>query len=106
LPGYDNPFLANHYMNASANWHTRTNTIGATYSFNYDLRNDSFLQQRLLTYYNAQCCGFAVEYQVYNFSAFSGFGVPQDRRLNVSFTLAGIGTFSNFLGAFGGQTGR
>ena len=106
LPGYDNPTLANHYLNASANWHTTNNTIGATYSFNYDLRNDSFLQQRILTYYNAQCCGVGVEYQVYNFSAFSGFAVPHDRRLNVSFTLAGIGTFSNFLGAFGGQTGR
>jgi hypothetical protein len=29
------------------------------------------------------------------------FAVPQDRRFSVSFTLAGIGTFSNFLGAFG-----
>ena len=106
MPGYDNPTLANHYLNASANWHTTNNTMGVTYTFNYDLRNDSFLQQRILTYYNAQCCGVGVEYQVYNFSAFSGIAVPQDRRLNVSFTLAGIGTFSNFLGAFGGQTGR
>ena len=32
--------------------------------------------------------------------------VPQDKRFNLSFTLAGIGTFSNFLGAFGGATGR
>ena len=26
LPGYDNPTLANHYLNASANWHTTNNT--------------------------------------------------------------------------------
>jgi len=106
LPGYDNETLANHYLNASANWRATNNTIGATYSFNYDLRNDTFLQQRVLAYYNAQCCGFGVEYQVYNFAASTGVAVPQDRRFNLSFTLAGIGTFSNFLGAFGGQTGR
>jgi hypothetical protein len=36
----------------------------------------------------------------------SNLRVPQDRRFNLSFTLAGIGTFSNFLGAFGGKTDR
>ncbi len=106
LPGFDNPNFADHYMNGSANWHTRTNTLGVTYSFNYDLRRDAFLQQRYLAYYNAQCCGFGVEYQAYNYSSFTGVTVPQDRRFNVSFTLAGIGTFSNFLGAFGGQSTR
>jgi hypothetical protein len=33
-------------------------------------------------------------------------GIAQDRRFNISFTLAGIGTFSNLFGAFGGQQGR
>ncbi len=69
LPGFDNEALANHYLNASANWHKATNTLGVTYTFNYDLRNDAFLQQRYLAYYNAQCCGINVEYQTYNFSA-------------------------------------
>ena len=64
---------------------------------------DQFLQQRYFAYYNAQCCGVLVEYQTYNIV---GLADPQDRRFNVSFTLAGIGTFSNFLGAFGGQTNR
>jgi len=106
LPGFDNPEFADHYLNASANWRTAANTVGATYSFNYDLKRDTFLQQRILGYYNAQCCGFGVEYQVYNFSNYASVAIPQDRRFNISFTLAGIGTFSNFLGAFGGQTGR
>ena len=106
LPGFDNPEFADHYLNASANWRTTTNTVGATYSFNYDLKRDTYLQQRILAYYNAQCCGFGVEYQVYNFSSYRSVAIPQDRRFNISFTLAGIGTFSNFLGAFGGQTGR
>jgi hypothetical protein len=32
--------------------------------------------------------------------------VTQDHRFNISFTLAGIGSFSNLLGAFGGQQVR
>ena len=44
-----------------------------------------------------------MEFQSYNFAG-SGLGVPKDRRFNISFTLAGIGSFSNFLGAFGGGT--
>jgi lipopolysaccharide assembly outer membrane protein LptD (OstA) len=109
LPGFDNEQFADHYLNASANWHKATNTLGFTYTFNYDLRNDTFLQQRYLAYYNAQCCGFGVEYQTYNFSASTYrpyTAVTQDKRFNISFTLAGIGTFSNLLGAFGGQNTR
>jgi lipopolysaccharide assembly outer membrane protein LptD (OstA) len=107
LPGFDNPDLADHYLNASFNVRQPGNRLGGSYSFNYDLRRDSFLQQRFLAYYNAQCCGIGVEYQTFNFrQAFIGLPVPQDRRFNISFTLAGIGTFSNFLGAFGGQQGR
>ena len=50
--------------------------------------------------------GINIEYQTYNLGGASSFVVPQDHRFNLSFTLAGIGTFSNFFGAFGGQTGR
>ena len=102
LPGYDNPDFADHYLNASANLRTAEQHASAcTYSFNYDLSRDQFLQQRYLAYYNAQCCGFAVEYQTYNFASYPRCAIPKDRRFNISFTLAGIGTFSNFLGAFG-----
>ncbi len=92
-----------HYLNASVTLRQAQNRFGGTYSFNYDLLQDNFLQQRYFAYYNAQCCGFLVEYQTFNFV---GARVPQDRRFNVSFTLAGIGTFSNFLGAFGGGLGN
>ena len=34
----------------------------------------------------------------------SQFLLPKDRRFNMSFTLAGVGSFSNFFGAFGGGT--
>jgi LPS-assembly protein len=104
LPGFDDEERADHYLNASASVRSVRNRLGGTYSFNYDLRRDSFLQQRYLAYYNAQCCGFAVEYQTFNFDGgFAGVPIPQDRRFNISFTLAGIGSFSNVLGAFGGQ---
>ena len=58
-------------------------------------------------HYNAQCCGIAAEYQKFNLQGtFAPLGVPKDHRFNLSFTLAGIGTFSNLFGAFGGQQGR
>ena len=57
----------------------------------------------ITSFYNAQCCGIAFEYQVYNYQS-SGIGllVPQDRRFFMSFTLAGLGNFSPFNGALGG----
>jgi LPS-assembly protein len=95
---------SSHYLQGSVTLRSTANKVGGTYSFHYDLFRDDFLQQRYFAYYNAQCCGVLVEYQTYNFV---GLTIPQDRRFNVSFTLAGIGTFSNFLGAFGGgQTNR
>jgi LPS-assembly protein len=107
LQGFNDPNLANHYLNASASVRGARNRVGAQYAFNYDLRQDTFLQQRFMAYYNAQCCGISVEYQNFNFNnGFAGVQVPEDRRFNISFTLAGIGSFSNALGAFGGQQGR
>jgi LPS-assembly protein len=103
LPGFDNPALANDDLTASATLRNPGNHLGATYSFSYDFRNGRFRQQRYLAFYNAQCCGIAIEYQTYNLGGVSSFIIPQDTRFNLSFTLAGIGSFSNFFGAFGGQ---
>lgn len=107
LPGFDDPNRADQYVNAVVNLRGRGNRMGGTYAFNYDLLRDRFLQQRWIAYYNAQCCGIGFEYQTFNFQgAFVTPGLAQDRRFNISFTLAGIGTFSNLFGAFGGQQGR
>jgi hypothetical protein len=38
-----------------------------------------------------------------NLQGFGGFTGEPIRRFNISFSLAGIGTFSNFLGALAGQ---
>jgi LPS-assembly protein len=103
LPDYSDPASATHYLNASASLRSATNRLGGSYSFNYDFRRDFFLQQRIQGYYNAQCCGVVLEWQTMNFQGIPGVTVPQDRRFNISFSLAGIGTFSNFLGALSGQ---
>jgi LPS-assembly protein len=106
LPTGPAPVTSTHYLTASATWRTAQNNLGATYSFNYDVLRQELLQQRYFVYYNAQCCGVLAEYQTFNLVGVRSIATPQDKRFNVSFTLAGIGTFSNFLGAFGGQSGR
>jgi hypothetical protein len=106
LPDYANPASATHYLNAAATMRSASNRLGGTYAFNYDLQGDFFLQQRILGYYNAQCCGVVLEWQTFNLQGIPGITVPQDRRFNISFSLAGIGTFSNFLGALSGQPQR
>jgi LPS-assembly protein len=100
----DRPLVDN-YINLGTTVKTLAGRVGGSYGFDYDLGRDTLLQQRLMLYYNAQCCGVAVEYQKYNFPRLDPrFPVAADRRINISFTLAGIGTFSNLLGAFGGNT--
>jgi hypothetical protein len=53
-------------------------------------------------FYNAQCCGIAMEYQTYNYGANSSSPIPADHRFFMSFTLAGLGNFSPFNGALSG----
>jgi LPS-assembly protein len=107
LPGFDDPNLADQYINAVVNTRSARNKFGAAYNFNYDVSNDRFLNQRWMAYYNSQCCGVGVEYQTFNLEgSFVQTSLTKDRRFNISFTLAGIGTFSNLFGAFGGQQGR
>jgi LPS-assembly protein len=107
LAGFNNPNSATHYINSATSIRKPGNALGGTYTFNYDIQRHTFLQQRWIMYYNSQCCGIAVEYQTVNYGTNVAFiGVPQDNRFNLSFTLAGIGTFSNLFGAFGGQTTR
>jgi hypothetical protein len=91
------------YLQGATNLRVLDNRIGGNFSFNYDIARSTLVQHRWIGYYNAQCCGISFEFQSYNFAG-SGLGVPKDRRFNISFTLAGIGSFSNFLGAFGGGT--
>ncbi len=90
-------------LNANTTLKMAGGRVGGTFGMDWDIGRSTIVQQRYIGFYAAQCCGFTIEYQVYNYP--SGFIVPQNRRFNFSFTLAGIGTFSNFFGAFGGNTG-
>ena len=95
--------IKDNYVNGSATLRTSSNSAGGTYSFNYDVARSEMLQNRIVGYYNAQCCGFAVEVQTYNFPTGNPrFPVSKDVRFNFSVTLAGLGTFSNLFGALGG----
>ncbi|HEX5071432.1 MAG TPA: putative LPS assembly protein LptD [Vicinamibacterales bacterium] len=85
-----------HALNASAGLNLKD--WGGHYDFYFDVVNQRLLQQRVTGYYHSQCCGIAVDYQT--FSTVSST-VPVDHRLAITFTLAGIGSFSPPLGAFG-----
>ena len=107
LSGFDNRDYLDHTLNSFTNVRARGNKWGGIYQFNWDVQLGRLVQQRMLYYYNAQCCGFSVEYQTYNLGNLGFFRTraAQDKRLNISVTLAGLGTFANLLGAFGPGTG-
>jgi hypothetical protein len=98
LPGFDNASSLYHSLNTSANVRSRDNHLGVNWSWSYDFQQKQQLQQRLVAHYASQCCGIAVEYQTFHLGLST---VQQDHRFNLSFSLAGIGTFSNLLGSFG-----
>ena len=103
LPGFDNPARLDNYINSSTSFRTPGNTFGGLYDFNYDIRRGRFLAQMIRLYYNAQCCGLRVDYQVFNFEGLGSRAlIQQDKRFTLSFTLAGLGTFTNNFGGAGG----
>jgi hypothetical protein len=101
-PDYPEEF-ADNYLNASTTIRTSDNRVGGSYVFNFDVKDASFLQQRIVAYYNSQCCGISFDWQTITTPLLS---IPSDRRLGISFTLAGIGSFANPLGSFGGSSAR
>lgn len=80
--------------------------VRGMYGLTWDIGRSGVLNQSVGFSYLAQCCGIQAEFQKFKFpQSVAGFPIPSDRRFNVSFILAGLGTFSNFLGAFGGLMG-
>lgn len=104
LEGFNNRDALSNWVNAQANLQTRDRRYGAVYSFNYDVKKNAMLQQRMSLFYNAQCCGIAAEYQRYNYAGLPSYIVPADHRFFLSFTLAGLGNFSPFSGGLSGAT--
>ena len=91
----------NNFLSSRTNVNLGRSHLGGAYHFDFNLSEKTLVQQRIGFFYNAQCCGVGVEYQAFNYPNISRFIVQQDRRFNISFTLAGVGSFSNILGAFG-----
>jgi lipopolysaccharide assembly outer membrane protein LptD (OstA) len=105
-----NPALRppNNFLSSQTIVNAAHGKVGGNYGFDVNLSDMALVQQRIGFFYNAQCCGIGIEYQSFNYPNVSRFIISQDRRFNISFTLAGVGTFSNILGAFGigqGTTG-
>ncbi len=98
LQGYDDPRYANHYLSFSSRLKKPGGGASLVYSTAVDILNSRFAQHRFGAFYNAQCCGVAVDYVVVDLSH---YGLRNDKRFSLSFSLAGIGTFVNPLGVFG-----
>jgi len=92
------------FLNATANAHTRDNQYGTIYTVNYDVTHGGAQNQSITGFYNAQCCGIAAQYQVFNYGLglSQQIGLSSDHRFFLSFTLAGLGNFSPFNGALSG----
>ena len=91
------------FMNGSGVYRATNGRFGGGYSFSYDFFRDRMVQQHISAYYNAQCCSIIVEYQTFNLEGLvTSYAMPRDKRFNIGFTLAGIGTFSNFFGMLSG----
>ena len=96
----------NSYFSGSTSLHSPNGHFTGTYALSWDITHSTIVTQNVLATYMAQCCGLQIEFQKFNYLVVVGVPIPSDRRFNVSFVLAGLGTFSNFFGAFGGNTLR
>jgi len=103
-PTDDHLTMFTHFVSTDGSFKTRDGRLGGAYVFDIDVKKRSVLNQRYRLSYNAQCCGFGVEYQITNIEHLNQS--EQFRRtFNFTFTLAGIGSFSNPMGAFGNNNG-
>ena len=91
--------MATHSVGTFGSLRTKDERYGGTFSFDVDVKNRVLLDQRYSFFYNAQCCGFGVEYQITNIEHLNQADKFR-RTFNFTFTLAGIGSFSNPMGSF------
>jgi LPS-assembly protein len=103
LDGFSDPRRADHFLTLAGTLKRPDRSGSVTYATTLDLLNDRVLQQRLGFFYNAQCCGVAVDYVVVNMSH---YGLRNIKRFSLSFSLAGIGSFVNPFGVFGNNDQR
>ncbi len=91
------------FLSGSSAWRFKEGRMTAFYAMNWDIDAKYIYSQSMGGAYLAQCCGVQADFQVVNFLPTVGSPLPSDRRVNFSFVLAGLGTFTNFFGLLGGQ---
>ena len=101
-----NTIRPSQYFNSDLNLRFQDNRYGIIHQVNWDVKTQSLLQNRIASYYNAQCCGFSAEYQFIDLTRIANVAAPQDSRFHFSVTLGGIGNVSNIFGALGGTNER
>jgi len=97
------PGSLSHTFNVSNQARFLDGRATGSYALSWDLARSFIVSQSVTGKYLGQCCGLTVEFQQFNYPDAIGFPLAADRRLNFGVVLAGLGTFSNFFGAFGGQ---
>jgi lipopolysaccharide assembly outer membrane protein LptD (OstA) len=93
------------FLTGSTGLRLREGRVTSQYAISWDVARAYIVNQSVAGSYMAQCCGVQVEFQNFNYQPNSGlttFGLPADRRFNVTLVLSGLGPISNFFGAFGG----
>ena len=91
------------YVNLSTTLRWLEGRATGTYALSWDIARSYIQSQSVMGSYLAQCCGLQVEFQKYNYAEATSSPIGSDMRFNFGFILAGLGTFSNFFGAFTGQ---
>ena len=87
------------YLSANSSLRLFQSRVTGTYNLSWNISQGYVQSQSIIGTYMAQCCGVQFDFQKVNYPV--GIVIPSDRRFNFSFVLAGLGTFSNFFGAFG-----
>lgn len=102
---FDSASPLEQYLGGSGTVRLRDGRFSGTYALSWDVARGYIQSQTINWTYMAQCCGFQLEYQQYNYPDTVGIPLPSDRRINFGVVLSGLGPipFSNFFGAFGGQ---
>jgi lipopolysaccharide assembly outer membrane protein LptD (OstA) len=88
-------------LNTSVNARTPDNRFGSRYTLYYDMLNSTVQSQEISAFYNAQCCGIAVDYQTR--PAVGVIGATSNHQFFISLTLAGLGSVSPFSGGMNGM---
>jgi hypothetical protein len=103
IPGLRGFSVGRHFLSGGTTFRSRNNHLGGSYRFSYDVMDREFVHQRILAYYNSQCCGISFDWQTMSTPLWTPQGVPTNTQFGISVTLAGIGSFANPMGSFGGR---